>query len=162
MKIITRNIKKNDCAVVAAFNAASWCYVDKTYEEVEKLAKASGYSLKKGTRNFQFVNLIKKLNIPVKRVKPKSLDDIRSRLNSGKLFIFLYTPTGEHVGHAVSMFSDHTGKIIIVNSDAERSTWSEFVHDINTNGMKNFFIYEIPRRDLVKHNDVSRTSKNSR
>lgn len=146
MKLIRQNRKKKDCAVVATYNALEWCKKPTSYEEVEKIAKSCGYSLKKGIYLFQFNNLTKRLGIPAKRFKPKKLDDIVRRLYKGKLLIFFYTPTGCDSGHIISVFLDHTEKVSIINPDSKRVTWRSFVSDLSKNGVKDFAIFEIPER----------------
>lgn len=143
---------------MAAYNAASWCNLKLSYEQVEKYARACGYSYRGGIYFFQFANLVKKLGIPAKKVKPKSIDDIESRLYLGKFFIFLYTAVGAPNGHAIVAFTDHEGNIMLINPDQERITWGDFASDVYSNGMKNFIVYEIPCREMVKQNDVSGTN----
>lgn len=161
MKIIRNNKKKGDCGVVAAYNAASWCNISKPYEEVEKIARSCGYNPERGIYFFQFSNLVKKLGLPAKKIRPKNLDEILDKLYRGKFFVFLYTPVGYHTGHAISAFVDHKGRITLVNPEPgknPRATWSSFVVDMLENGAKNFAAYEIPRRSLVKRHDESRAS----
>lgn len=158
MKIIRKNKKRGDCGVVAAFNAASWCNAYRPYTEVEKLAKSCGYHPDKGIWHFQFANLVKKLGIPAKKVRPKSLEELQTSIYLGKFFVFLYTPTGQHTGHAITVFLDHTARIRIINPDEERVTWGDFASDVHANGMRNLTIYEIPRRDLVKKHDDKRAN----
>src|SRR5882672_7714434 len=126
MKILRKNKKKRDCVVVAAYNAASWCNLNKTYKEIEKVARSCGYNDKKGTYYFQFDNLVKKLNLPAKRIKPRSLNEIENRLYKGRFFIFLYTELNSSTGHAVSAFVDHAGRVILVNPEGELKNWFEF------------------------------------
>lgn len=159
MNILTNNKKKRDCGVVAAYNAASWCNATRPYEEVEKLARSCGYNPEKGIYFFQFSNLVKKLGVPAKKIRPRNLDEILDKLYKGKFFVFMYTPTGMDVGHAISAFVDHTGKVRLINPEPgnSRTTWSSFVLDMCQNGARNFAAYEIPRR-LAKRNDESRSS----
>jgi hypothetical protein len=150
MKMILANKTKVDCGVVAAFNASAWCNIKTTYRKVEKLARSCGYG-KSGIYDFQFANLINKLNIPAKRIDPKSRENLEKKLYSGKFFIFFYTlPQIKSAtsGHIVTAFLDHTGEIKIVNSDGYRRTWWRFVTDLNENGVKNFIAWEIPRRPV--------------
>lgn len=150
MNILRNNKKRGDCGVVAAYNAAIWCHDGRPYEEVEKIAKSCGYHPEKGIYTFQFSNLMKKLGIPAKKVKPRNLDSILNRLYGGKFFIFLYTPTGMSIGHVISAFVDHKGRITLINPEAnERATWSSFVIDMLENGASNFAAYEIPRRSAA-------------
>lgn len=146
MKIIKKNKLKTDCGVVAAYNAASWCNSCRSYSEVERLAKSCGYNPNKGIFFFQFANLMKKMGLPAKRIKPKSRKEVESRLHSGKFLIFLYTPTGHANGHAITAFVNHRGKIVIVNPEGKRSTWFAFASDLSRNGVRNFIAYEIPQR----------------
>ena len=150
MKIIAKNKTKFDCGIVAAHNAASWCNVHKKYSEIEKIAKSCGYNPNKGMYPFQFDNLLKKLKVPVKKIKLKSLRQLKNKLYLGKLFIFLYKPNKESNGHIIAVFLNHHGKIQIVNPDIERLTWIDFIEDISNNGMVEFISYEIPQRKLVK------------
>lgn len=154
MKIIKNNRKKGDCGVVAAFNAASWCNVYKSYKEIEKIAKSCGYNPDGGIYSFQFANLMKKLSIPAKKIHPRSMKEIESKLYLGKLFVFLYTPTGLRCGHAVTIFTDHKGIIRIINPDDERITWNELASDIHANGMMSFNVYEVPCRLNTKNDDA--------
>lgn len=158
MKMIKNNRKVGDCGVVAAYNVLSWCNNHRSYREVEKVAKSCGYNSDKGIYFFQFANLIKKLNLPAKKIKPKSLEEILNKLYSGKFFVFLYTPTGSGRGHAMSAFVNHNGKIMLINPESKRSTWGRFCVDLIENGTRNFAIYEIPRRTAVNKNDESRSN----
>ena len=157
MKILTKNKTKYDCGLIAIFNALAWCKIPKTYKQIEKIAKTCGYSPDKGIYNFQLNNLIQKLNIPAKQVKPKSLEEIQESLYLGRFFIFLYRPTGDDGGHAITSFVDHNGKIKLINSDQERMTWNEFASDIHANGMKAFHVYEIPYRGTFADDFRKRT-----
>lgn len=148
--MILANRNKVDCGVVAAFNASAWCNINLTYDKVEKIAKSCGYS-KNGIYDFQFANLISRLNIPAKRIPPKSIENLEKQLYRGKFFIFFYTPSQIKPGasgHIVTAFVDHTGEIRILNPDGVRRTWRMFVNDLNENGVKNFVAWEIPRRPL--------------
>lgn len=160
MKLIRKNRKKKDCGVVAAFNAASWCNVYRPYNEIEKAAKSCGYNPTKGIWSFQFAKLLKKLDVPVKKIKPKSIEDIESKIYLGKFYCLLYRPTGYDIGHAIVVFLDHRGNIRVINPDRVRITWNDLAAEIYANGMKEFHVYEIPHRKLVRanQNDVSRTA----
>lgn len=150
MKMIHWNKTETDCGVVAAFNASAWCNIKTTYKKVEKVARSCGYS-EKGIYFFQFDYLVKKLNIPAKKVALKGVKDLEKRLYRGKFFIFLYTPTEvKGSGHAITAFVDHTGNIRIVNPEpgGKRFTWRRFVTDLNENGVKNFAAWEVPQRSL--------------
>lgn len=143
-----KNKTKTDCGVVAVANAVAWCNLGKTYEEVEKVARACGYG-QRGIYGFQFVNLLRKLKIPAKRVGPLGLEYLENQLHNGKMFIFFYTPYSVRPGasgHVVTAFADHTGNIRIVNPDRHRRTWRSFVSDLNENGVKNFASWEVPER----------------
>jgi hypothetical protein len=155
VRLIKKNRRSKDCGVVAAFNAASWCNVYKPYREIEKFARGCGYNRKRGIYNFQFASLMKKLNVPAKKVKPRSIEQIESKLYLGKFFVLLYRPTGDIIGHAIVAFSDHKGHIRVINPDSQRITWGDLVSDVRTNGMKEFHVYEIPRRQVVTKNDDS-------
>ena len=135
--------------MIAAFNAASWCNLGHSYRDVEKAAKSCGYHPEKGIYHFQFSNLISKLNIPAKKMRPRSLGELESKMYLGKFFIFLYTPTGEFNGHAIVAFTDHEGNIRLINPDSERETWDEFAAEIYAKGMKNMSVWELPCRELV-------------
>jgi len=154
MKIIRRNQKKGDCAVVAGFNASSWCHSYKPYKVVEKIAKSCGYHPERGMYIFQFANLMKKLKIPAKRVKPKNMYAVESKLYLGSLLIFLYTHTGSYNGHVMTAFMDHKGRIRLINTNNEPITWDDFASDIQAREMSNFAVYEVPPRSMVKKNDV--------
>jgi len=149
VKILKKNKTQTDCAVVAAYNAASWCNLKKTYKEVEKAARECGYG-NHGLYVFQFSFLLKKLKIPAKHVKPRSLGDIESKLLLGKFLILLYTQTGQNVGHVVTAFTDHEGRIKLVNPENTLQTWNELAAEVYAHGMKNFFVYELPCRELIK------------
>ena len=147
IKLLYKNQKKLDCGIVAVFNASQWCNIAQPYETIEKLAKSCGYNPKKGIFFFQFANLIKKLKLPAKRVKSKSIKEIESKLDSGKFFIFLYTSAESDTGHAIVTFTDHRGRIIIINPQKNGpKTWIGFAYKLVTEGAKNFIAYEIPRR----------------
>jgi Peptidase C39 family len=148
MKLIKKNKGASDCGVVAAFNAASWCNVYRTYADVEKLARSCGYG-KSGIYPFQFSYLLKKLGIPVKKVKPKSLDQLESNIYTGKFYCILYTPAGFSNGHVVSVFMDHKGNIRVINP-VKWLTWNELAAEMNAHGMVNIHLYEVPHRQLVK------------
>ncbi len=147
MKIIRKNKSYVDCGIVAAHNVASWCNLPKSYREVEKLAKSCGYNEERGIYLFQFANLIKKMGVPAKRVWPRSLGQLESKLNSGKLFILLYTPAGEGIGHVVTAFLDHNGDITLINPEADRRSWYTLTSDLVSNGAKDFQVYEVPSRE---------------
>lgn len=162
MKLIKKNKTSSDCGVVAAFNAASWCNKYRPYQEVEKIARSCGYSKKNGIYPFQFQYLLKKLDVPVKKVKLKSLEELESRIYLGKFYCLLYTPVGYDVGHVVSVFMDHKGAIRVINA-VEWLTWDDLAAEINANGMRNFNVYELPHRELVRkvatRNDELRAEK---
>lgn len=101
---------------------------------------------------------MKKLNVPAKKVKPRSIEEIESKLYLGKFFVLLYRPTGDIIGHAIVTFVDHKGHIKVINPDSKRITWDDLAADIHANGMKEFHVYEIPHRQLVTKNDDSRTA----
>jgi hypothetical protein len=136
--------------VIAAFNASSWCGKYKPYKEVEKAAKSCGYSKKSGIYFFQFAQLMNILDLPVKLVRPKSMEEIESRIYLGKFFIFFYVPAGYTVGHVVTAFLDHKGRIKVINPDEERATWDDLAADIHAHGMQEFHLYEIPHRQFVR------------
>lgn len=81
----------------------------------------------------------------LKVVKLKSVEDMESRLNNGKFLVFLYTPTGQETGHAITAFQSEKS-FEIINPDKTRVTWKDFVYDIEDNGMKSFHVFEIPSR----------------
>ncbi len=141
------NKTKTDCGIVAAYNASAWCNKKISYEEVESTARSCGYS-SVGIYGFQFINLIKKLGLPDKRVTLKSVTNVEKQLHKGKFFIFYYTPSAvvNASGHIITAFVDHTGNIRIVNPDPLRTTWRSFVNDLTQNGVKNFAAWEIPQR----------------
>lgn len=147
MKMAQRNRKKRDCGVVAIYNAAKWCNDRKTYREIEQMAKSCGYSEKRGLYYFQFANLVAKSGLPAKQIRPKDLNDLENRLYKGKFFILLYTPTGSKNGHAMSAFVDHQGVVKIVNPMRRCKNWFKFGIDITLNGVKDFVVYEIPKRE---------------
>lgn len=158
MRIIKKNKTKTDCSVVAAFNAASWCNSYRPYKEVEKIAKSCGYNPQRGIYHFQFSNLIKKLQIPAKKIKPKSIDELETKLYLGKCFIFIYYLTGNIGGHVITAFMNHKGNIKLVNTQDGLITWGDFASEIHARGMKEFHVYEIPNRQLVRKHDDSRTA----
>lgn len=149
MKLIKKNKRSKDCVIVAAYNAAIWRNMPYTYEKVEEIARGCGYNPKKGMYRFQFIRLVKKLNIPTRKIEPKSVEELTSKLNIGKFLVLLYTPTGEGRGHAATAFMDHQGHIRVINPENQRPTWSELIADIKENGMKEFHVYELPRRQLA-------------
>ena len=149
MRLIKKNRRAKDCGVVAAFNAASWCNLYRSYSEIEKQAKGCGYNRKKGIYSFQFAALMKKLSVPAKKTKPKSVREIESKLYLGKFFVLLYRPTGYSIGHAIVAFMDHKGHIRVINPDSKRLTWNDLAADIHANGMKEFHVYEIPDRQFA-------------
>lgn len=155
MNMIKNNKFEKDCGIVAAYNAASWCNFNKSYSEIETVAKSCGYSPDAGIYFFQFDKLVKKLGLPAKRLLPKSRQQIESKLHAGKFFIFLYTPIGTKSGHAMTAYNDHNGRIRLINSEGNRKTWLDFVLDLSVNGAKNFVVYEIPPRNAAqKHDDL--------
>lgn len=143
--MISKNKKAFDCGVVAAYNVSTWLDMGKTYKEVEAVAKSCGYG-KKGIYLFQFHNLLKKLKIPAKKVRPRSPGELEKKIDDGKLFIFLYTPSSKKMGHVIVAFMDHLGSIRIVNPDSVRNTWRKFMFDIKQNGVKDFDVFEVPKR----------------
>lgn len=149
MKLIKKNRTSSDCGIVAAFNAASWCNVGKSYNYIVKTAASCGYSSNKGIWPFQFVSLTKKLKIPAKKIKPKNFKDLKNKLYDGKLLIIFCRRTEEMSGHIVSLFMDHEGSIVLVNPNKRMKSWVSLVRDISINGIKEFHIYEIPRRRVV-------------
>lgn len=146
MRLVRKNKKHRDCVVVATYNIAAWCNARRPYKEVEKIAKSCGYNDKKGVYYFQFDNIIKKMNLPVKRVRPKSFNEIESKLRRGKFFVFFYTPTGDASGHAMSAFVDDQGIVRLINPESQRVNWFQFGWDITLNGVRNFRVYEVPAR----------------
>lgn len=158
MKIIRNNKTSKDCGVVAAYNAASWCNKNRPYKDIEKIARSCGYSPKNGIYAFQFSNLMKKLNIPAKKIKMKNIKEIESNLYTGLFFVFLYTPINSFSGHAISAFMGQDGHIKLVNPDEKRVTWNDFAADVYSNGMRNISIYEIPNRSMIKHYDDNRAA----
>ena len=165
MKLIKFNKTKTDCGVVAALNAAQWSGLRCTYDKAMKLALASGYSPEHGVYAFQFSNLLMKLNVPFRKISPKSPECMLKRLKNGSMLAVLYVPTTHNVGHALSCLVDYEGKAFIVNPERKRSsgrrTWITLMRDIKTNGMKEFHVYEIPRKQRIKlatGNDESRTA----
>jgi len=149
MKLVHWNKTESDCGIVAVTNAAAWCNIDANYEKVEKVAKSCGYG-KSGVYHFQFIHLIKKLKIPAKRFRPKTLQDLEKQLYKGKLFILFYTPSDvlKGSGHVITAFVDHTGSIRIVNPGETRNTWRRFVNDLRENGVKNFAAWQVPQRQV--------------
>lgn len=156
MKLIWKNKNIPDCGIVAMYNVASWTNNKITYKKMEKIAKSCGYS-QGGFYFFQFVNFIKKTRLPVKRFRPKDISHLESKLYSGKLLLILYTAIGTRNGHIITVLNDHNGNIKIINADKTRTTWCELKEDILSYNFKTFYVYEIPSRGLIKHNDVSRT-----
>jgi hypothetical protein len=156
MRIITKNKNKRDCGIVAAFNAAVWLNSPKPYKYVEKLAKSCGYNPERGIYDFQFSHLLKKLDIPAKKIKPKSMDSLAKKVYVGKCLVLLYTQTGVSTGHAVTVFMDHKGMIRIFNPLGELKNWGQIATDIKKHGMKDFNVYEINRR--TKRYDVARAA----
>lgn len=160
MKLIKKNKRAKDCGVVAAFNAASWCHLYRPYRDIEKVAMSCGYSRKKGIYLFQFAALLNRLEIPAKRIRPKSVESLESRIYIGRFIVVLYTPNGYDLGHVIVAFLDHRGNIRVINPDSERTTWGDLAADINANGMKEFHVYEVPNRRFLKEkNDESRAAK---
>jgi len=145
VKLIRKNKKENDCGIVAAYNVASWCNIYKSYSEVERIAKSCGYNSERGIFFFQFAHLMKKLNIPIKKVNVSSIEDMKEKFYAGKLLAFLYTSVGFNVGHAMIGFLGHNAKIQMVNSLSSYN-WIDFSEEIEECGMKNFIVYEIPAR----------------
>ncbi len=133
--------------MVAVYNASRWCQLPKTYREIEKVARSCGYSQKGGIRYFQFANLVSKIGLPARKIKPKSLNDIESRLYRGKFFIFLYTAAGKKSGHAMTAFVDHEGIVKIVNPMRRCKNWFKFGIEIMLNGVEDFVVYELPERE---------------
>lgn len=146
MKLIKKNTHKKDCGVVAAFNAASWCGVYRPYGEIEKAAKSCGYNPSKGIYHFQFAQLLRVLDIPAKKAKPKSREALESKIHLGKFYVLFYQLTGDSLGHIISAFTDHTGSIKIVNPAKYLRTWNDLMTEIDTNGVKELHVYEMPAR----------------
>lgn len=121
MKLIKKNKKSKDCGVVAAFNAASWCNLYKSYREVEKLAMACGYNENGGMYSFQFANLIKMLGLPAKKTGIKTIETLEKNLRNGKLYIIFYIFAESDEGHIVAVFADHEGRIRLINPEKEES-----------------------------------------
>jgi hypothetical protein len=151
MKIVKKNRKSGDCGVVAAFNASSWCNMDRPYKEVDRIARSCGYHPRKGIRDFQFVNLANKLGLPYRRVRQMKLDEIESGLYLGKCFVLLYFPrqypTGHVTGHVITVYMSND-RIKIINPDDVRITWSEFASDYYAKGMRELIAYELPARNV--------------
>jgi hypothetical protein len=143
MKMIARNRKKADCGVVAAFNAASWCKKNKTYDQIHELALKCGYVPGRGIQDFQFRRLLNKLHVNFKRVRNFNLEEIQSSLYLGKCLVVSYFPTYWPNGHLVTIFMDKSGKIKIVNSDNERMTWNDFAAEVSAGVMERINIYEL-------------------
>ena len=165
MKLIKFNKTKTDCGVVAAFNAGQWSGIRCTYARTMRLALASGYSPEGGMYAFQFSNLMMKLNVPFKKISPKSPEDLYKKLKKGSMLAIFYLPTGKDTGHVLSCLVDYEGKAFIVNPERRRSsgrrTWITLMRDIEANGMKEFHVYEIPRKRPIRlalRNDESRTA----
>lgn len=156
MRIILKNKTKRDCGVVAAFNAALWCNTPLPYKQVERLARSCGYSPKRGIYEFQFSHLMKKLALPVKKIKPKSIESLRKKAYVGKCFVFLYTQTGKQTGHVVTVFMDHKGIVRIFNPAGGLRNLSQFAADIKKNGMKEFNVYEFSNKR--RRYDVARAA----
>ena len=147
IKLLRHNKTTGDCGIVAAFNAAQWCNSPKTYKSIEKIAKTCGYNTQKGIFFFQFAHLLGKLRLPTKRIKPKSVKELENKLDAGKCLLILYTPSSDENGHAIMVFIDHTGRIIIINPQKNGpQTWWRFTWDLVLNGVRNLAVYELPRR----------------
>jgi len=149
MKVIRNNRTNVDCTLIAAFNASSWCKKYKTYKEIAKIAKSCGYASRKGLMDFQFVNLLKKLGLPFKRLKGIHIDDVESEIYMGKCYLITYFPFGYTDGHIVTAFLDKNGNIKVVNPDWNRITWPELASSIYSNHMKGWMAYELPCRELL-------------
>jgi len=149
MKIIFKNQKKGDCGVVAAFNAAWWCNRAISYQWVEKLAKSCGYNESNGMYAFQFAKLIKKLKLPANKIKPRSMEYVKDGMYCGKSYIFLYTRRASDRGHVIMTFLDHEGVFRIINPGRSLGSWKIFEQDLQDNGVRNFYVYELPS----KHSD---------
>lgn len=158
MRIIKKNKNKHDCGIVAAFNAAAWSDLKFTYKKVEKIAKSCGYNPNKGIYQFQFSNLLKKLSVPAKQIKPKSMESLTNKVYLGKCLVILYTQNGIDCSHIITVFRDHTGTIKMINPAGEIKSWGTLATDIRKNGMREFYVYEIPNRKLVRKYDDNRTA----
>jgi hypothetical protein len=150
MKLIKKNRRAKDCGVVAAFNAASWCNKYQPYSAIEKQAASCGYNRSKGIYNFQFSKLLKKLDLPAKKVWLKSVKHLESNIYLGKFYALLYRPAGYDLGHVIVTFLDHKGIIRVINPDSQRLTWDDLAAEIHANGMCEFHVYEIPGRHHFK------------
>lgn len=157
MKLLTKNKTKTDCGVIAAVNAAKWSGLNCTYGKVRKLALASGYSAEKGIYFFQFSNLLKKIGVPIKRIRPRSPKAMATKLRRGKMLVVFYSMPGPCSGHVLSCVLDHEGKIQLINPEPGkrhvRRTWMRFIRNIKENGTKEFKVYEIPHKRVASRND---------
>lgn len=161
MKLLRANKTKTDCGIVAAYNAAQWFGIKCTYGKVLALAVSTGYNPKVGLYLPQFRKMLRILGVPVKKIRPKSPDAMVKKINQLNMLAVLYVPTGCTVGHALSCVLDCKGDPLIVNPEpgkyGDRRTWANFIVDAEVNGMKEFHVYEIPYRTVVR-NDDSRTT----
>jgi hypothetical protein len=144
MKLARNNRTKTDCGVIAALNAARWSGLKYSYKRVFDTAVSAGYSPEKGIYFFQFSNLLKKIGVKAKRIRPKSSNEMVDRVDAGKMLVIFYIPTGFDVGHVMSCVLDHNGDVKVINPEPNsRRTWIQLLNDIKENGMKEFRVYEI-------------------
>lgn len=148
MKVIRRNLDKNGCGVVGAFNALSWCNKPKKYEDILKIAKEKfGYSPKGGMSGYNFSRLIKHFKVPAKDAVGLSVEDIQSKVYMGKAFVLLYTSADAKMGHITFIMADKNGKIKVINEQPGVG-WDDIASDIAAGGSIGA-AWELPNRKML-------------
>jgi hypothetical protein len=122
VELINKNPKRNECAIVATFNALSWSGKPTNYKRIKRTAiEQFGFKSAVGTPSENISKMFCHFGVPFKRMKNyKTFLDVIDTLFKGKAVVILYNYKGQRMGH-ISMV---TPKLQLVNPCKTITDWN--------------------------------------
>jgi hypothetical protein len=124
MELINKNPSKNECAIVATYNASVWCGRALNYKAIKKVAsKEYGFKKESGTPMPNICGLLAHFKIKAKPVPAgKSVLDVLDILSSGRAILIGYSIKGNgKLGHIAMV----TPSFKLINPEPVMPTWAD-------------------------------------
>jgi hypothetical protein len=138
VELINKNPKKNECVIVATYNALAWTGRSVDYKEIRKVAKTQfGYTRKTGVKSDNISGMLEHFGVNAKQMKiGKTLFEGIDSLFRGKAVLICYHFKGRTMGHMAMVTPDFQ----LVNPEDSLPNWPSLFKAIY-NGNVNFCVW---------------------
>jgi hypothetical protein len=147
MELINKNPSKNECAIVATYNACVWNGRTLSYKAIKSVAsKEYGFKKQTGTPMTNICGLLAHFKIKAKPVPAgKSVLDVLDILSSGRAILIGYNIKGNNkVGHIAMV----TPGFKLINPEPFMPTWADLLKHL-AHGNLDFSVWTLQGKRKV-------------